>query len=264
MRQHPPPPRASWRRPALRLLRLPLLCALLLPPAGTAVAASFDCARASTKLTRAICADAELSQLDEQVWNAYGERIKTLSPAQYEQVRDRHITWRRQRGRFERGIAALTEDYRRHLAWLTHPLLALEGHYERGDGAELSVEIDLRAPAEAPALVALGRAGNLQWLPPRPELPPNTLLADTGAAAPQLSSRFSEGALRLAPNFIGVPRSPILGCTFTLRWSEAVLHLDTQGACGADFAGDYLLQPPAHPWPRHPRGNALPTSAPRL
>ena len=125
--------------------------------------------------------------MDEQVWNAYGERIKSLGPAQYGQVRDRHITWRRERGLYDRSIAGLIDDYRLHLAWLRHPLLALEGRYQRADGAEMTIEIDLAAATAPPAVVAIGRAGALQWLPPRAGLPPNAVEPDEGAGSPRES-----------------------------------------------------------------------------
>ena len=51
--------------------------------AGAVGAASFDCQRARSKLNRLICSDAVLSSLDETVWNAYGERIRSLSALQY-------------------------------------------------------------------------------------------------------------------------------------------------------------------------------------
>jgi uncharacterized protein YecT (DUF1311 family) len=232
-------------------MRAAFLLTLLLA-SGVAQAASFDCARASTKLTRAICADPELSKLDEAVWNAYGERIKTLTPAQYEQVRDRHITWRRQRGRFDRGIDALTADYRRHLAWLTHPLLPYEGRYERADGAELSVEIDLRAPGDKPAAVTLGRAGRLQWMPAAAGATPSQLRAETGAGTPQPSVPWRDNMFAVFPNFAGLPIAPISNCRFTLRWSGEIAQLASTGQCGADFDGDYVMQGPAKPWPRNP------------
>jgi hypothetical protein len=231
----------------MRSLALGVALAALL--SGAAEAASFDCSKPSTKLYRAICADPELSRLDEQVWNAYGERIKTLSPAQYEQVRDRHITWRRQRGRYDRGMVQLADDYRRHLAWLQHPLLPLEGRYARADGAEVDIEIDLQAPAEAPALIAIGRLGNLQWLPAQAGLPANSLRSDLGTAAPQPSTVLQEGSLHLVPDFVGTPTLPIQACDFTLDWSGDTLRLHASGSCGADFSGDYAMQPPAHPWP---------------
>ena len=217
---------------------------------GQVHAASFDCSHARGKLTRNICADAALSQLDEQVWNAYGERIKTLSPAQYAQVRDRHITWRRQRGLYDAGVPALTDDYRRHLAWLTHPLLPLEGRYARSDGAEVSIELDLHAGNPPTALNVIGRLQSLQWLPPRPGLPSNAIEPDLGPAEARAAVALTDGELRLRPNFIGVPRGLLKDCEFTLRWSGDTLQLDAQGRCGADFGGTYQLMPPEHPWPR--------------
>ena len=238
--------RACRRCRAAALLFAVTVGAVLLC-AGPAGAASFDCAKARSKLTRVICADAELSRLDQEVWDAYGARIKTLSSTQYAQVRDRHITWRRQRGLYEQSVAALLEDYRRHLAWLTHPLLPLEGRYVRADGAELQVEIDLAANA---ALTASGRAGPLQWLPPRAGLPPNALEADQEAGMPRAALPVADGGLEMRPNFIGRPQGAIADCGFVLRWAREVATLSTRGACGGDFAGEYALQAPDNPWPR--------------
>jgi len=217
---------------------------------GEAEGASFDCDRARGKLMRNICSDATLSQLDEQVWNAYGERIKGLSSAQYAQVRDRHITWRRERGLYDAGVAALTDDYRRHLAWLSHPLLPLEGRYARSDGAEISVELDLQPGKPPTALNVIGRQGSLQWLPPRAGLPPNAIEPDLGPAEPRAAVALADGVLRLRPNFIGTPRGLLKDCELTLRWLEDTLRLDSRGNCGADFDGAYQRMPPEHPWPR--------------
>lgn len=42
----------------------------------TAHAASFDCAKAGTKVEKMICADAELSKMDEEITKIYGELLK--------------------------------------------------------------------------------------------------------------------------------------------------------------------------------------------
>lgn len=42
----------------------------------TAHAASFDCAKAGTKVEKMICADAELSKMDEEIAKIYGELLK--------------------------------------------------------------------------------------------------------------------------------------------------------------------------------------------
>ena len=233
-----------------RLVGFGVVLAASLLASGIAQGASFDCERARGKLMRNICSDATLSQLDEQVWNAYGERIKTLSSAQYTQVRDRHITWRRERGLYDAGVPALTDDYRRHLAWLSHPLLPLEGRYARSDGAEISVELDLHPGKPATALNVIGRQGSLQWLPPRAGLPPNAIEPDLGPAEPRAAVALTDGVLRLRPNFIGTPRGLLKDCELTLRWLEDTLRLDSQGKCGAELDGAYQRMPPEHPWPR--------------
>jgi hypothetical protein len=238
------PPAARRRRSRALLLGL---AGLLL--GGTAHAASFDCEHARTRLYRIICADPELSALDEQVWNAYGERIKTLSPAQYEQVRDRHITWRRERGLYDHSVAALIDDYRLHLAWLRHPLLPLEGRYQRADGAELMIEIGAGAAGAPPAVVALGRAGALQWLPARPGLPPNALEPDDQAGSPRASTPVEQGRLRLRPNFIGTPSGALGDCGLEIRFENDHAQITTSGQCGGAFDGNYSLAAPEHPWP---------------
>ena len=123
-----PPLLPPWRfvrawRGCAALPGLPTLAVCLClaaPCAGPAIGASFDCAKARTKLNRMICADAELSALDSRVWDAFGTRLNGISVAQYTHVRERHLTWRRQRGWYDSTVDALKDDYQRHLAW-AHP-----------------------------------------------------------------------------------------------------------------------------------------------
>lgn len=251
----PMPRRLPLLRPALWLSATYLAfawTATCLLCAEGATAASFDCSRARSKLYRIICAEPELSQLDEQVWNAYGERIKSLTPAQYEQVRDRHITWRRERGLYDQSVAGLLFDYRLHLAWLNHPLLPLEGRYRRGDGAEVVVELDMARDAQ-PAVIAIGRAGGLQWLPPRAGLPPNAVEPGDEAGSPRAANVVEQGLLRVTPNFIGTPLGAIQGCGLEIRFENDAAQVSATGLCGGDFTGTYTLAAPANPWPRTAR-----------
>lgn len=48
---------------------------------GQIQAASFDCAKASTKVEKLICTDAELSKLDEALAAAYADALKSTDPA---------------------------------------------------------------------------------------------------------------------------------------------------------------------------------------
>jgi hypothetical protein len=206
------------------------------------------CAKARSKLTRVICADADLSRLEQQVWDAYRARIKIVSPAQYAQVRDRHIAWRC------------------HLACLTYPRLSLEGHYSRADGVDLVVAVmaepmpdseaktggtmDTQPPA---ALVAMGQAGALHWLPARADLLANAIEPDEHAAATRQRRAFANGGVAMPPNFIGGPQGAIQDCGPSLRWNEVAVVLATQVACGADLAGWYAQHAPDSPWPRSGR-----------
>lgn len=64
------------RRQWLCGMMFTLFC--LLWPLATQ-AASFDCAKASTKVEKMICGDAELSKLDEELGKAYGEALQKAS-----------------------------------------------------------------------------------------------------------------------------------------------------------------------------------------
>ncbi|WP_428634637.1 lysozyme inhibitor LprI family protein [Sedimenticola sp.] len=58
---------------AVATIRLAVLLLLLLP--GTACSASFDCSKASTKVEKMICADPELSKLDEKLGKTYSAAL---------------------------------------------------------------------------------------------------------------------------------------------------------------------------------------------
>ncbi|MFC1542820.1 lysozyme inhibitor LprI family protein [Pseudomonadota bacterium] len=63
-----------------------ILCLLLLMLTQSACAASFDCNKASTKVEKMICADAELSKLDEGLGAAYSKALKESSdPSTFKQ-----------------------------------------------------------------------------------------------------------------------------------------------------------------------------------
>jgi uncharacterized protein YecT (DUF1311 family) len=194
------------------------LCALALSFPALSHAASFDCSRARAKLSRIICSDAQLSTLDEEVWNAYGTRIKTLAPLQQLRVRQRHLQWRRTRGHYDDSVAALSHDYRIHLSWLTHPLLPLEGRYERGDNA---LTLDLVAN---PAQIALSGI-TLQF--------GRTMLWRATAQA-------RDGRIDAQPE---VMNGPVLDaqCVLRIEVEDGALAIDASRACGPGFDGRYLL-----------------------
>lgn len=205
--------------------RLALAACLWLLP-GFAMAASFDCTRARSKLNRVICSNAGLSRLDEQVWNTYGERVRGLSATQLADVRARHLRWRRERGLYETTVEGLAHDYRSHLDWLNHALFAREGRYRRGgpdgSGASLDIEADLRDPGAA------GLRGLLR-------VPTPVAWRATARAAPDAGAPV----LRLVPLRPDADAPMAADCAFTLRFEGDAVQLDAQGLCGADFGGLY-------------------------
>lgn len=201
-----------------------------------AIAANFDCNRARSKLNRAICSDAALSRLDETVWNAYGERIRGLTALQYAHVRERHLLWRRSRGLYETTVEALTHEYLSHLAWLTHPLLGLEGRYQRSglasSAAHLEVEVDVRSPQ---ALEVRGLATTpiaLAWqASARHALNPGSL--------PTTPQRGPGIRLTIQPQLLGNAASLSATCEFNISFADDQALLASNGECGANFDGAY-------------------------
>ena len=201
-----------------------------------AAAASFDCNRARSKLNRAICSDAALSRLDETVWNAYGERIRSLTALQYAHVRERHLLWRRSRGLYETTVEALTHEYLSHLAWLTHPLLGLEGRYQRSglasSAAHLEVEVDVRS---AQALEVRGLATTpiaLAWQASARHDPKTDSL-------PAQSQRDQGLQLKVQPQLLGNAAPPTTTCEFNISFADDQALLTSNGECGANFNGTY-------------------------
>ena len=229
-----------------------MLIALVLTVAVAATAAvhaaSFDCNKARSKLNRMICADAALSALDSQVWDTFGAHLKTLSPAQLAHVRERHLIWRRQRGWFDDNIAAIAEDYRRHLAWLSHPLLPLEGRYESEAGHVVRVEVDTAAPSQLSVQGEAAAPGAFAWVVPVESEVENYVVreAEAGSARPALA--LSGKSVSLSPAFLGVPSGPVQQCRIKLQFESDALNLATQGACGTALSGVYRKPLPVVPF----------------
>lgn len=78
-------------------------------------AASFDCAKASTKVEKAICADEELSKLDEDLGKAYSEALpKAPDP---ESLKQQQKQWLRERNKCS-DTACLKQAYQTRLSTL--------------------------------------------------------------------------------------------------------------------------------------------------
>ena len=216
---------------ASRRAGLAALLTCLMAFAAPAEAASFDCTRARSKLNRLICSDAELSRLDELVWNTYGERVRDLSALQYALVRERHIQWRRSRGLYESTVEALKHEYRTHQDWLTHPLLWLEGRYQRtgvgGSTAHFELDVDTRSSqaAEVRGLVLVSPF--LAWQASARSEPKPLALAGTGVT------------LRVRPMLPGNDTELAADCSFEIAFSGDDALLTASASCGKAFDGHY-------------------------
>jgi uncharacterized protein YecT (DUF1311 family) len=214
-----------------RCIGLAALLVCVMACASPAGAASFDCARARSKLNRLICSDAELSRLDELVWNAYGERVRDLSALQYALVRERHIQWRRSRGLYESTVEALKHEYRTHQDWLTHPFLWLEGRYQRtGIGvstAHFEVDVDTRSrqAAEVRGLVLVSPF--LAWQASVRSEPKPSAPAGTGIT------------FRVRPMLPGNDAELAADCSFEIAFSGDDALLAASASCGKAFDGHY-------------------------
>ena len=214
--------------------------------------ASFDCNKARTKLNRMICADAALSALDSQVADAYHARVSAASVARYAHLRERHGAWRRQRGWYERTVDALKEDYQRQLAWLTHPLLSLEGRYEHDDDLAVQVEVDTDAPAHLSLQGSVRTSGLVRhafgWLPPAPGEAPNHVVPAGAAAQARPALALTARTATFTPAFLGAPPAPVQDCRLDISFGEDELTVLTHGACGASFSGRYRKRVSATAW----------------
>ena len=201
---------------------------------GPTAAASFDCDRARSKLNRTICADPHLSRLDRTVWDAYGERIKTLSPHQYAHVRERHILWRRSRGLYDASTEALRHEYESHLAWLRHPFLPFEGAYRRDSAvqARIDVEVDAGAPDRVDLRGLLHGYSASRWHA-------DASYVGDGEGPAVAPHTVTSATIRLRPQIADRPQASPNTCEFHISFATETLFLRSSGDCGADFGGRY-------------------------
>jgi uncharacterized protein YecT (DUF1311 family) len=121
-----------------------LLLAALVP--SLASAASFDCAKARTKVEKLICADPQLSRQDEDLAKAYGEALKLWDGKIAAYVRLNQRGWMASRALEKPGMSGggiLCEDdetalpclrtiHADRIAVLRNPAFRLSGIYVRG------------------------------------------------------------------------------------------------------------------------------------
>ena len=116
-----------------------------LAAAPAARAASFDCAKAGTPTEKAICKDAAVSKLDEQVAVAFKAAQGLWSAGNWSTfLRNEQREWLRDRnGICKADVACLKQDYERRLTFLTHPSLKWMGRYVAGRCPDDGVYLDV-------------------------------------------------------------------------------------------------------------------------
>mgnify|MGYP001627241469 CR=1 FL=1 len=119
------------------------LAALVL--SGTVQAASFDCAKAQTRVEKMICADAELSKLDEEMARAYATSLQDKSRANA--ARQTQRQWVKERNACG-SAECVKQSYKNRLHGLvvTKPLI---------DATEIVSELSRRSHIAPPELEKL-------------------------------------------------------------------------------------------------------------
>ena len=105
------------------LLKTVLICTLLLGLTITVQAASFDCAKATTKIEKMICADPELSKLDEEMSKIY--KTAQQDEKQAESIRQTQKQWMKVRNSCT-DAACVKRAYEMRLSSLTVKQTAID------------------------------------------------------------------------------------------------------------------------------------------
>lgn len=100
--------------------RVALLGAVLLLAANAACAASFDCAKAGTKVEKMICADPELSKLDEELDRKYQTALQGPWETSSRYKSEHDFTWLKKRNRCP-DSKCLKYVYHQFLTYLDNP-----------------------------------------------------------------------------------------------------------------------------------------------
>jgi len=96
-------------------MRIPILLAVMVL-SSSAAAASFDCAKAATRVERTICADRKLSDLDDQLAAAYQNALTAASDAN--SIRTRQREWLANERNKCRDSTCIQDAYAKRLAEL--------------------------------------------------------------------------------------------------------------------------------------------------
>lgn len=202
---------------------MPVLAAVaVLLGTGSAAAASFDCGKAATMVEHAICANARLSRLDEQLADAYR---KSLSGRQADSIRQAQRDWVRARDACTVDTC-LEREYTQRLAALQAPADTpardVSGTYERTGTGDDSAELTIARTGAGHLHVS----GNAEWVGN----------AETG----NVHTGEVDGTFALEGDRLHYDAE---GCRFTLTFTRDGLAVsDDNAGCGGmnvTFDGEY-------------------------
>jgi uncharacterized protein len=205
-----------------RVMRVAATIALSLAM-DSAIAASFDCSKAATPVEHAVCANARLSRLDEQLAQAYR---KAIAGAQADSIRHAQRDWMRTRDACA-SDACLEQAYAQRLAALqASPATAMHdvgGTYERTGSGDHSAELTIARAADG----RLHVSGNAQWV--------------GNAEIGNVHTGEVDGTFALEGDRLHYDAE---GCRFTLTFTRDGLAVsDDNAACGGmnvTFDGAYV------------------------
>jgi len=130
------------------------LALLVFAPAIAAAQPSFDCAKASTDVERAICGDAKLAAADRELAGVYGALLGKLPGPAKEHLTNDQQRWLGNRGRSCTAELAwcLGNRYRQRIATLkaagegAYPFISEQALQQSGKVRAITYEIDARYP----------------------------------------------------------------------------------------------------------------------
>ena len=123
---------------------------------SAAQAASFDCKKARSEEEKAICANAELSKLDEDLAAAYKAALGLMSgdTKRIALFRKDQAEWVKERGRCGGTVSCLKSEYASRIRWLSNP-----AHQYAGEWTAARAKITFHVQREDGLIyVEIGRA----------------------------------------------------------------------------------------------------------
>jgi uncharacterized protein len=226
----------SWARHAFAVGVAALACI-----SAPAPAASFDCAKAAAKVEKAICADKELSILDDRMAEAYKKRLTAWQGEIAEYVRNDQREFIKMLRSAHEGevedqiecakayVACVKTLMRERVATLESQAYPMTGVFQR-KGAKLLLSVK----DDTFDVLLFDKASNtirstLKY--ERPGQAPAIRKDASGyVASDMLASKLGEGVVGDAMND---------SCEVRLRMSGKVAEVTQGGKCGADFSGKY-------------------------